>query len=100
MEGEAPKNEAPKRIDLPVYTGKLQIFLVPWPEDGPGMYRFVERHDQIPRRDGADPRRACDPGVFNQPSGIAAQRSCTPRARELAIAPAALDCPALTENGF
>jgi hypothetical protein len=51
MEGEAPKNEAPKRIDLPVYTGKLHIFLVPWPEDGPGMYRFVERHDQIPRRD-------------------------------------------------
>jgi hypothetical protein len=51
VDGEAPKNEAPKRIDLPVYTGKLHIFLVPWPEDGPGMYRFVERHDQIPRRD-------------------------------------------------
>jgi hypothetical protein len=56
MEGEGPKNEAPKRVDLPVFTGKLHIFLVPWPEDGPGMYRFVERHDQIPRRDPPAPQ--------------------------------------------
>jgi hypothetical protein len=50
MDGEGPKNEPPRRVDLPVFTGKLHIFLVPAPEDGPGMYRFVERHDQIPWR--------------------------------------------------
>jgi hypothetical protein len=40
---ETPKNEAPKRRDVPPFEGKLQIWLVAYPEDGPGMYRYVEK---------------------------------------------------------
>jgi hypothetical protein len=31
---------------------------VPWPADGPGMYRYVERQDQIPHREPEPPATA------------------------------------------
>src|SRR5215471_11422457 len=46
------------------------------------------------RRDGADTRRACDPGISDEPSGIAAQPAAS-GAWEIAIAPSALAGPQL-----
>jgi hypothetical protein len=42
MNDNAPKNEPAKRKPLPPFEGKLPLWRVPWPSDGPGMFRYME----------------------------------------------------------
>jgi hypothetical protein len=46
-----PVNLPAVRVSPPEKQEKAFNIRVPWPADGPGMFRYVEQQDQIPRPD-------------------------------------------------
>jgi len=53
-----PVNFPAVRVSPPESQEKAFNIRVPWPADGPGMYRYVERQDQIPHREPEPPATA------------------------------------------
>jgi hypothetical protein len=63
---------------IPEFVGKLFIYLVRDHEAGPGMYRYVERVDQLPRdAPPLEPERRLSvlPQAIEHESGIERERS-------------------------
>jgi hypothetical protein len=50
-----PVNFPAVRVSPPESQAKAFNIRVPWPADGPGMSRYVEREDQLPREPAATP---------------------------------------------
>jgi hypothetical protein len=50
-----PVNFPAVRVSPPERQEKAFNIRVPWPADGPGMSRYVERQDQIPHREPEPP---------------------------------------------
>jgi hypothetical protein len=53
-----PVNFPAVRVSAPERQEKAFNIRVPWPADGPGMSRYVERQDQIPHREPEPPATA------------------------------------------
>jgi hypothetical protein len=50
-----PVNFPAVRVSPPETQERAFNIRVPWPADGPGMHRYVEREDQIPHREPEAP---------------------------------------------
>jgi hypothetical protein len=58
-----PVNFPAVRVNAPESHEKAFNIRVPWPADGPGMSRYVERQDQIPHREPEPPAYERYPGL-------------------------------------